>query len=71
MKQAAKETFEDNMRYHDKMKTANILEKLKTDRIAKILPNYQKIAHIFSRNQILIIMWKDQVQQTATENTVF
>ena len=71
MKQAAKETFEDNMRYHDKMKTANILEKLKTARIAKILPNYQKIAHIFSRNQILIIMWKDQVQQTATENTVF
>ena len=42
MKQAAKDAFEDNIRYLDTMKTANILEKLKTARIAKAYLDNQK-----------------------------
>ena len=37
----------------------------------KNLANYQTIAQIFSRDQILIVLWKDQVQHSAVENVLF
>ena len=37
----------------------------------KNLGNYQMMAQIFSRNQILIVIWKDPGQHCALENTVF
>ena len=33
--------------------------------------NYQTIAQIFSRDPVLVVIWKDQVQHSAIENTVF
>ena len=38
--------------------------------IEKNLVTYQTIIHIFSRNQILILIWKDQVRHSPMENTV-
>ena len=37
----------------------------------KNLANYQTIAQIFSRDQILIVLWKDQVQHSVMENVLF
>ena len=38
--------------------------------VKKNILNYHCIVHIFSRDQILIAIWKDQDQHSAIENTV-
>ena len=49
----------------------NLLE----ERVQVLLPkrnlvNYPMIDHIFSRDQILSVIWKDKVQHSAMEDTV-
>ena len=49
----------------------NLLE----ERVQVLLPkknieNYPMIDHIFSRDQILSVIWKDKVQQSPMEDTV-
>ena len=49
----------------------NLLE----ERVQVLLPkknlvNYPMIDHIFSRDQILSVIWKDKVQHSAVEDTV-
>ena len=39
--------------------------------LEKNLANYQPIAQIFPKDQILIAIWKGQLQQSAIENAVF
>ena len=38
--------------------------------LKKNLANYQAIGQIFSKIQLLIVIWKDQVQYSPMENTV-
>ena len=40
---------------------------LPKERVHVLLPEKELIAQIFSRDQILIVIWKDQVQHSAIE----
>ena len=44
---------------------------LPKERVHVLLPEKEFIAQIFSRDQILIVIWKDQVQHSAMENAAF
>ena len=48
---------------------------LPEERVRVLLPEKEisepNIAQMFSRDQMLIVMWKDQLQHSALENTVF
>ena len=44
---------------------------LPEERVQVLFPNYQGISQIFWTDQLLIVIWKDQVQQASREKAVF